>query len=807
MTTEGDARTPVQDTGPYSKEPHLSIEETLSINKIKAFDSSVKDNVSTAFQQDGSNTMSCAHENNALKVPLSEPIFKESNLPPEGHSLNKSTTPFSETEDNVEVGYKPNDEKRAIPGASKTGQNASNFETADINNIYEDTTITGSQLQGGGDMENKSAIDLENETSTDHGRDNNDSLCSRSNIKVTDVKEEKSDGTLPMANASKGLQQDVTKDIRLDGHATMTLKFEDNTTEVLEEKMLTQEGNRSNDSTSNHFESGKNGNVGCSSSDDVLAHHEGNICSPLVGQTGRHTSSDCNQSTNILKIDVGTSTDPYDTGRKSKKRRRNKCRVDNLSKDRNPEDNISSCQERNKIGPNSQNQAPVIQKSPNALATTSNTSFQQDGNVSGITKPAHHTSLRCASDIPISSGSQIKGEGPSRACKSMSGSIFLMLFWSCVVLIMVVPMMVQAFPVQKQWQQLQFCRKDGPLNDQVLTIRNMEDRRSEDCTFIFTSVPFLKNCSESRSLFFVENTKCVDMLTEDLKTEHWRMEYNNINDEGLPAARGGRVNEKSVLEKLAKYMETVDGSAQRLSAEDNTRTDDSRRQKLWQQFWFQMNGSLIDQFVTIKDMKDRRSGGCSFTIQAVPSFHNCSQSGFFFFATNETHGEILVEDPTKEEDPEDWRLEFGHTRNGEGLSAARGEMLSEKSVLEKITEYTKPADSSAQGRSAEDIVKIMAAVGVPLLLIITLSLLYGLCQKFRSWVNEVVCRCGRRHTNNVPQTGANLESNPNNIPLLLKTSTNGTTNGGLQNGESKSETLSVGLLDRTDTTTQAEDSV
>ncbi|XP_040277895.1 uncharacterized protein LOC120993454 [Bufo bufo] len=282
------------------------------------------------------------------------------------------------------------------------------------------------------------------------------------------------------------------------------------------------------------------------------------------------------------------------------------------------------------------------------------------------------------------------------------------------------------------------------------------------------------------------------------------MEYSNLNIEGLPAARGGKVNEKSVLEKLAKYMETVDGSAQRLSAEDNTRTDDSRRQKLWRQFWFQMkNGSLIDQFVTIKDMKDRRSEGCSFTIQAVPSFQNCSQSGFLFFANNKTYGEILVEDPTKE----DWRMECGHTRNGEGLSAARGETLSEKSVLEKITEYTKPADGSAQERSAEDIAKITAGVGVPLLLLlITLSLLYGLCQKFRSWVNEVVCRCGRRHTNNVPQTGANLESNPNVIPLLLKNSTNGTTNGGLQNGESKSESLSVGLLE-TDTTTQAEDSV
>lgn len=128
-----------------------------------------------------------------------------------------------------------------------------------------------------------------------------------------------------------------------------------------------------------------------------------------------------------------------------------------------------------------------------------------------------------------------------------------------------------------QWQQFWFCRTDGSLTNQTLTIKNMEQHKLEDCTFKFTAVPFLYNCSRSECIVLGNNETCIEMLTPDLSTKYWRMECGDAyHGDGLTADAGETLNDLSMEKKISEYLpntkdtEPPDRSAKSQPYEDST---------------------------------------------------------------------------------------------------------------------------------------------------------------------------------------------------------------------------------------------
>ncbi|KAG8570061.1 hypothetical protein GDO81_014672 [Engystomops pustulosus] len=108
----------------------------------------------------------------------------------------------------------------------------------------------------------------------------------------------------------------------------------------------------------------------------------------------------------------------------------------------------------------------------------------------------------------------------------------------------------------------------------------------------------------------------------------------------------------------------------------------------WQQFWFyMMDGSLFNQTLAIKYMRGHSSEDCTFRFDSLPIFHNCSGSRLLAFAKNKTHIETLTNVLSLRS--EDLTLQHGSGWNGYDLPATRGGLLSEESVMNKISEYLK----------------------------------------------------------------------------------------------------------------------
>ncbi|KAG8570059.1 hypothetical protein GDO81_014672 [Engystomops pustulosus] len=146
----------------------------------------------------------------------------------------------------------------------------------------------------------------------------------------------------------------------------------------------------------------------------------------------------------------------------------------------------------------------------------------------------------------------------------------------------------------------------------------------------------------------------------------------------------------------------------------------------WQQFWFyMMDGSLFNQTLAIKYMRGHSSEDCTFRFDSLPIFHNCSGSRLLAFAKNKTHIETLTNVLSLRS--EDLTLQHGSGWNGYDLPATRGGLLSEESVMNKISEYLKYVNSSTPALAGGDNNHqgwIIAAVVVFVLAFIFLAVLF-----------------------------------------------------------------------------------
>ncbi|XP_075695181.1 uncharacterized protein LOC142661646 [Rhinoderma darwinii] len=187
-------------------------------------------------------------------------------------------------------------------------------------------------------------------------------------------------------------------------------------------------------------------------------------------------------------------------------------------------------------------------------------------------------------------------------------------------------------------------------------------------------------------------------------------------------------------------------------------------QALWQQFSFcKTDGSLFNNVLTVKNMEDRSRENCSFNFTTTPLFYNCSLSGSLLFAKNGSCIEMLTEDL----ETKTWGIEYGNHPNGHSLIATPGEMQNETTVMNKISAYCHPPDTTAEPRQKDNphILKIIAGVLVPVVVLVSaIFLLYRFCEDFKRWVRLLVSSLVGSGTINATETGTN--PNANSTPLI-----------------------------------------
>ncbi|XP_056399567.1 putative uncharacterized protein DDB_G0282133 isoform X2 [Hyla sarda] len=216
----------------------------------------------------------------------------EENLTLESHrSNNGATKVVFESGHKGNVAFKPNDNIHGHHGG-----NASISKTDDGTNIDIYTDATSCKLQGEVNTAKNNTKELENKTSTDHGRNNDDLLCFRPTTEETHVKEGNGKAlevTSPTDKSSTGLEQHsiVIEVIRPGNHPTMVLKSEDGARAGSKENNLTFKSHRSDNSATKVFESGHNGDVDCQHNGEIFAHHDATSSISGGGQTGGNASS------------------------------------------------------------------------------------------------------------------------------------------------------------------------------------------------------------------------------------------------------------------------------------------------------------------------------------------------------------------------------------------------------------------------------------------------------------------------------------------------------------------------------------
>ncbi|XP_066462533.1 uncharacterized protein DDB_G0283357-like [Eleutherodactylus coqui] len=546
--------------------------------KSKAFDdTSTNDNSFTGHQRDNNVTRvlesgdhtTRSYTNIILKLENSTTAgLEEDNFALEGHRSNNISSELLQPEHNgdipahLEFNY-------SYSAASQTGGNGSNIKA--VSSCTDAYSITAyRKLQGGANLDKNKAIAPENKTSIDHRRGKVDFSCHGQIIKLE--KSKASNDRSPNDNSSTGLQLDnnITKVIKLDDHTTtsdttMILKSENSSSAGLEEDNFAPESHGSNNIFTELLEPKHNIDMGSRPSDDLFAQHEVNNDFSIGSHSGTNASihCGCNQNTNSFETDEDTHVDVHP----GRKRSNLNCSDNKLSIDHNPKDNTSPGYGSDKKGLsirrlNSQDQTQAITKSPNALAPTSPTYFQQDGEVTNLDDP-----------VSLPRGAEIRSPCESKTDKqkySIKSSWVYKIVFLLMIVLLVAPVTVQA---SSQWQLHRFNITNRKVLHQSWTIMNMENRDSPGCTFNVTAFPFWYNCPQSGDLVFAYNETCIEMVTKDLSTNVYNLEHGNgLNGHNLQATRGERLDDKSIEDKKAGITKPTDSTPRTL---DDTKPTDS----------------------------------------------------------------------------------------------------------------------------------------------------------------------------------------------------------------------------------------
>ncbi|KAM4015661.1 uncharacterized protein ACNLHF_002305 [Anomaloglossus baeobatrachus] len=687
----------------------------------------------------------CLEPNNAKDATTS--AWEENKVSLDVQRSNNSTPELHESEDLDDVGSKTihirHYSRDSFSEDIDIGRSSSSIKNDD-SSIKTSNISACSKLQGGDDVDTKES---KHKMSLDHGRTNNESSCVDPNDK-------------------------------------------DATTATWEDSKVSLEVQSSNNSTPEIFGAGHNGNVDCRPCD-------------YIKTLSTASSTDTNASNlKIGKRDASnmTTSNELETGANTSEEGRkvdfsNACieSEDNVVID--PEDKMStdhgrSNTESSRLEPKIRETDVNKQESKISDVTSPNdSSFTQD-----VNRPVDHPTKSCnpiISQPEDSTTSHLASEGP-RSKKHLKKAIG-----------------------SKQNKKVNCRPNDGKKGKNWVTRASKADGNAS----IDVGSNQTTNISESKigtsSDYLGKKRSNQNSKSNNLPINHNLEDKTSSGDGGenkvLSRIKLKSQRQSQTIEKNSVVMATTSSTC--LKQHNNVSTTETRLgEKIWnvnrvfpnafsfavflvimalmhavpvqaapepdwQQNWFCSKKSLMDQRLIIRNKEVRNSPTCSFNITALHFFHNCSELGYFVFASNKTCVEMVTDDLSTK----DWGLEHGLGRNGNVLFATRGELLNRQSVLKRISEHIRAQNSSAPENQTEEehetetknetkdenqtkdgnpskwIIPLASSV-LPLLGITLLFYsLWRFSSKFRSWVNS----CRRCSTNNDPESGPNLGPNTN----------------------------------------------
>ncbi|KAG9463690.1 hypothetical protein GDO78_021275 [Eleutherodactylus coqui] len=795
----------------YSTTTYSELQDVADVDKNKDTEQENKtstglhkdNNVKDVITSDDPRTMSLMSENSTTKS-LDNDYFST-----EIHRSTNIGNEFCEPENNGDGESRPNDDilvhhevNNGYSTDSQTLGNIFNIKTDVSSNTDAYNTITYSKLQGGGNSDKNKATDAENKTSTDHGRDNIDFSCHGPKIK-----EEKSkafDDTSTNDNSFTGHQRDnnVTRVLESGDHTTRSyttiiLKLENSTTAGLEEDNFALEGHKSNNIASELLQPEHNG--------DIPAHLEFNYSYSAASQTGGNgpnikTVSSCTDAYSITaysKLQSGANLD------------KNKAIA--------PENKISVDHGRDKVDFSCHGHIIKLEKikALNDMIPNDNSStgLQLDNNITKVIKLDDHTTTSDTTMILKSENSSSAGLEEDNFAPESHGSnnIFTELLEPKHNIDMGSRPSDDLFAQHEVNNDFSIGSHSGTnASIHCGCNQNTNSFETDEDTHV-DAHPGRKrsnlNCSDNK-LSIDHNPK--DNTSSD-------GEVTNLDDPvSLPCGAEIRSPCESKTDKQKYsiksswvykivfllmivllvasvtvqalplpgpkqpyYFNTMKVSIPNQTSNTKNMATTDIASPQWQLYHFNItNRDVIHHFVTIMNMENRDSPGCTFYVTKPPSWSNCPQSGYLVFVYNETH----IEMATKDLSTNDYNLEYGNGLNGHNLPATRGERLDNKSIEDKIAGIAKPTAST---RSSEDTdhtvwIAVGVVVGLAVASIAALVLLYVYCQSFQRWVQSSVSSCRRRNTNNNPEADAGHNGE---MVALASPTTNGSANGHLGNEE------------------------